>query len=413
MASFDPVVVIGGGTAGCTVVSHLAAQITRDIILVEPGYLAHTDDNPKFYEALSVHGVTRERDVSITSGRTGAYREARVLGGGSAINGMLLTAEEPAHLRGLTRMATDADCGVMGKFLLRAGGEFSRLWWNRGRWNPGRAVNHLVEEGRVRVVSEEATTLTFRGDRVTSVIVGDTEIVVSHVVMCAGAIATPDLLLSSGCGEKNPTIGKGLQNHPSISVPFRLDEPSTARFDASVVYRCVTSGDGEISFFAFERASEVECQLGVVTVALMNPQSRGAVTRIDNHGLVDFNVLATPRDRDCLTSGVEQLVSLLSRSEIVSGAHLAEASSGNFSIQDFSNSSAGERDSLVYRHVDVLAHATSSCAQSVDGRGALRGFEGVTVADASILSTIPNCTPAAPVTIEALRIARILGEEMS
>ena len=165
--------------------------------------------------------------------------------------------------------------------------------------------------------------------------------------------------------------------------------------------------------FAFERASEVDSQLGVITIALMNPVSRGAVTRNSSHSIVDFNVLATPRDRECLTGGVEHLISLLSRSEREPRAHLADAVSGNFSIRDFSNSSEEERDSLVYQHVEVLAHATSSCAQSVDGRGALRGFEGVTIADASILSTIPNCTPAAPVTIEALRIARILGEEMS
>jgi choline dehydrogenase-like flavoprotein len=413
MVTRAPIVVIGGGTAGCTVVSHLAAQTTRDIVLVEPGAMVRTDENPRFYDALEANGVTRERDVVIAQGRCGTYREARALGGGSAINGMLLTGEEPLHLRGLTRMATTADCGMMGQVLLHAGGEFSRLWWNRGRWNPGRAVNHLIEEGRIRMVSGEVEVLSFQQDQVASVVTSDSEIATSHVVLCAGAIATPALLLRSGCGDKNSTIGVGLQNHPCISVPFDLGESTAARFDASVMYRFATMCSDEISMFAFERASTNDEQLGVVTVALMTPQSRGAVTMRNGECSVDFNVLDVESDRQSLTEGVEALVAMLGEGELPGGVHIAEASPQHFSLHKFAESSADTRAELLQAHVDVLSHATSSCAQSVDERGAVLGFGGVTVADASVLPRTPNCTPAAPVTIEALRIARILGEELS
>jgi len=223
MTTRPPVVVIGGGTAGSTVVSYLAAHTTHEIVLIEPGQLVASDDDSRFYDALSQVGVTREYEVIVSHGRVRPYREARALGGGSAVNGLLLTGEEPEHLRGLTRMATYDDCGAMGSMLLQAGGEFSRLWWNRGRWNPGRAVNHLVEEGRVRLMSQQAQSVQFSGNRVASVIVDNAEIDVQHVVLCAGAIESPALLLRSGCGISNPAIGRGLQNHPAIDIPFSLN----------------------------------------------------------------------------------------------------------------------------------------------------------------------------------------------
>lgn len=404
---------VGGGTAGCTVVSHLASNTTRDIVLVEPGDVVLTDDSSHFYEALTQDAVTHERSVHLLHQRRVTYRDARAIGGGSAINGMLLTGDEPQHLRGLTRMATRADCGAMGEMLLNAGGEFSRLWWNRGRWNPGRAVNHLVEEGRIRVVKSECDEIIFRGQRAQSVRTSQNDIEASHVVLCAGAIATPDILLRSGCGDINPSIGMGLQNHPVINVPFVLDEPSRARFDASVVYRGDVSHSGKIAMFAFERASLIENQLGVVAIALMNPESTGSVTRVGETCVVDFNVLSSSNDLQCLIDGVETLVRSIGDSQSLQGVRLADPAPNSFSLAEFSVSNLADRREMVMKHVDVLSHATSSCSSSVDKNGRLQGFEGVAVADASILPSVPNCTPAAPVTMEALRIARILGEELA
>ena len=413
MTSRAPVVVIGGGTAGSTVVSHLAANTTRDIVLIEPGHLVGTDDDSLFYNALSQPGVTRETDVFVTQGRNRSYREANALGGGSAINGMLLTGGEPDHLRGLTRMATSADCGVMGNMLLQAGGEFSRLWWNRGRWNPGRAVNHLVDEGRVRIISQHAVEIHFSDARVTSVVVENEEIEAGHLVLAAGAIATPALLLRSGCSAGNSEIGRGLQNHPVINIPFELSEPSHARFDASVIYRYGTPDLTEIMMFAFERASQMEDSLGVVAVALMTPDSVGEVDVVDGRVRVQFNCLDTHRDREGLVNGVERAVSLFVGRNQQDGIRLATPHTDNFSLINFQTQTADERREYVLEHVDILSHATSSMSQAVGQNGQLKGFSGVTVVDASILPRVPHETPAAPATMGALRIARILGKELS
>ena len=413
MTTRPPVVVIGGGTAGSTVVSYLAAHTTHEIVLIEPGQLVTSDDDSRFHDALSQSGVTREYEVIVSHGRVRPYREARALGGGSAVNGMLLTGDEPEHLRGLTRMATDDDCGALGSMLLQAGGEFSRLWWNRGRWNPGRAVNHLVEEGRVRLMTQEAQSVQFSGNRVASVIVDNAEIDAQRVVLCAGAIESPALLLRSGCGNVNPAIGQGLQNHPAIDIPFSLNEPSRARFDASVVYRYDMQETGNVMMFAFERASRDESQIAVLSIAAMSPDSVGSVTLDSGVTRIDFNTLATLRDQMCLVGGIEKAISLLEERLPSSDLCLAEPHPLNFSLTDFQSYSDENQRDYVLRHVDVLAHSSSSCFAAVDQNGSLEGFAGISLADASILPNVPHDTPAAPVTMEALRVARILGKELS
>ena len=135
----DPVVVVGGGTAGCTVVAHLAAATDADIVLIEPGGRSPSDDVPGFFDVLAGADSWPVED----------YGQPRVLGGGSAVNGLVLSGDPPPHVEGLTRMATPADMGPAAQALLAAGGRPLRLWWNGGRWNPGRAVAHLVDEGRI------------------------------------------------------------------------------------------------------------------------------------------------------------------------------------------------------------------------------------------------------------------------
>ena len=91
-----PIVVIGGGTAGCTVVSTLAAITTRTIVLIEPGPSSVHDDEAAFFTVLSDDSLSREVQTTLVDGGLDTpYVQAHVLGGGSAINGLLLTGDEP------------------------------------------------------------------------------------------------------------------------------------------------------------------------------------------------------------------------------------------------------------------------------------------------------------------------------
>ena len=135
---------------------------------------------------------------------------------------MLLTGEEPHHVRGLTRLAQPDDMGQVARALLASGGRPARLWWNRGRWNPGRALHHLVEEGRVDLRRHPVTRLHHTGGVISAVACGDEVIETDCVVLTAGAIASPALLLTSGLADVSPRIGHGLQDHPCITFSLQL-----------------------------------------------------------------------------------------------------------------------------------------------------------------------------------------------
>jgi choline dehydrogenase-like flavoprotein len=90
MTTHLPIVVIGGGTTGCTVVSTLAAMTTRPIVLIEPGLSSVHDDEAAFFTVLTDETLFREIQTTLIDGGIDKpYVQANVLGGGSAINGLL------------------------------------------------------------------------------------------------------------------------------------------------------------------------------------------------------------------------------------------------------------------------------------------------------------------------------------
>jgi choline dehydrogenase len=393
---------VGAGTAGCTVVSYLANNTKHPIIVLEPGGYGD-DDDPQFLN-LS------DSDLLVTA--HDGYVQARAMGGGSAVNGLLLTGDEPEHLRGLTRLANEEDIGTVGRGLLGAGGRFSRLWWNGGRWNPGRALRHLIEEGRVTHISRTVSHLLIEDGRVVGVDCGGEPMHAAAVVLCAGAINSPGVLLASGVHELNPAIGQGVQNHPTITAQFSVDATQHPRFDAAVVREWSTTHGGQMLNVAYERVAKNCDDVGSLSVSLMNPIRRGHVgLSPDEMPTVDFSLLEEADDLVNMVSGVRDLVQILSsgnfsndaESVTVEGLPLAE-------LREYEDAQLAK---WVLQAVRGVSHAASSCAQAVDSSGRVLGLENCWIADASVLVSIPTVTPAAPVTMEALRIARKIGESLS
>lgn len=381
------VVIVGGGTAGCMVTSYLANNTDAQLVLIEPEQLSPHDDTSQFFDVVN----------------------EKYLGGGSAINGLLLTGDEPEFARGLTRVATEKDAGPMGRLLLSNGGRFSRMWWNNGRWNPGRAVEHLRQGGRIRIVHETVEKVVVRNGSVTGVVTPTGIIEADFVVLTAGALITPKILFNSEISELQDRIGVGLQNHPCISFTLALDECSVATFDACVVRESQSLSGQHLMMVAYERASSAENKLGLFTVALMSPLSRGVFSGTSEDQQADYRFLEDPKDLASMREGVQDLVQMLRNSykgDVFvddDGTQLDRL----FGLSDI------QLDEWIQRHVTPLSHAASSCSAVIDESGRVLGVTGLFVADASALAQVPSCTPAAPVTLEALRIAEILREEFA
>ena len=409
-----PIVVIGGGTAGCTVVSTLSSLTTQPIVLIEPGSPSLHDDESAFFSVLADAALSREVQITLVDGGSDQpYVQAQVLGGGSAINGLLLTGEEPSFLSGLTRVASEADCGQVGTALLAENGRFSRLWWNGGRWNPGRAVQHLVDEGRVTIISDSVTYLEHAQRVVTVAHTTNEAIEGSLFVMCAGALATPALLLHSSLERAVSGIGDGLQNHPTITFTLQLKQSVSQRFDAAVVRESRSSSGAELLTIAYERTNADDATTGLLSVSLMDPESRGGVWRSQTAMQHDFNMLATIRDRVAMREAVRELISTAMSASFSAISHRVLVDSDGTSVEVLDAMKNAELDEWIAEHLTVVSHATSSCHEIVDSDGKVRGVGNLYIADSSILHSVPPCSPAGPVVIEAARIARALGETLT
>jgi len=409
-----PIVVIGGGTAGCTVVSTLAAMTTQPIVLIEPGSPSLHDDESAFFSVLADAALSREVQITLVDGGSDQpYVQAQVLGGGSAINGLLLTGEEPSFLSGLTRVASEADCGQVGTALLTENGRFSRLWWNGGRWNPGRAVQHLVDEGRVTIISDSVTYLEHAQRVVTVAHTTNEAIEGSLFVMCAGALATPALLLHSSLERAVTGIGDGLQNHPTITFTLQLKQSVSQRFDATVVRESRSSSGAELLTIAYERTNADDALTGLLSISLMDPESRGGVWRSQTAMQHDFNMLATIRDRVAMREAVRELISTAMSASFSAISHRVLVDSDGTSVDVLDAMKNAEFDEWIAEHLTVVSHATSSCHEIVDSDGKVRGVGNLYIADSSILHNVPPCSPAGPVVIQAARIARAIGETLT
>lgn len=409
-----PIVVIGGGTAGCTVVSTLAAMTTQPIVLIEPGSPSLHDDESAFFSVLADAALSREVQITLVDGGSDQpYVQAQVLGGGSAINGLLLTGEEPSFLSGLTRVASEADCGQVGTALLAENGRFSRLWWNGGRWNPGRAVQHLVDEGRVTIISDSVTYLEHAQRVVTVAHTTNEAIEGSLFVMCAGALATPALLLHSSLERAVTGIGDGLQNHPTITFTLQLKQSVSQRFDATVVRESRSSSGAELLTIAYERTNADDAITGLLSISLMDPESRGGVWRSQTAMQHDFNMLATIRDRVAMREAVRELISTVMSASFSAISHRVLVDSDGTLVEVLDAMKNAEFDEWIAEHLTVVSHATSSCHEIVDSDGKVRGVENLFIADSSILHSVPPCSPAGPVVIQAARIARAIGETLT
>lgn len=392
----------------------LAARTDHELVVVESGQYSRHDDESRFMNVLADTSLQSIHQVHlVANGPLIPYVQARCVGGGSAINGLLLTSEIPDVAVAMTSMARSEQLGDVGRALLASGGEPSQLWWNHGRWNPGRALMHLVEEERITMISGDVVDVVGDHDTSKGVQLLDQVIEADLVVMCAGAIATPKILLQSFVGSLNPHIGHGLQDHPCVTFAVQLQNESDSFFDTGVIRRGRTRTGEQYLIVAYERASWSEGHLGLVSVLLMTPHSRGKVSMVEGTCDVNLNMLDDARDVVAMREALWALMDTVQHESFAAISHGVYADDEGTSVDELRQYSQVDLDKWIRANLRPVSHVAASCSKAVHDNAALRSVEGVYIADASVLASVPPHTPAGPVTIEARRIAREIEGALS
>ena len=291
----------------------------------------------------------------------------------------------------------------------------------RGRPNltiqPGFRANRVVLEGSRAVGVEGETsdgTITVYGD---------------EVVLAAGAIGSPHLLLLSGVGpvahldevdvpvkHDLPGVGLNLRDHPQVLVLFRNHKTPSLdldhRFGRDVLRYTASGSDlrndmlihpngrghtiGRNMTYIDGGASEQRSDFGM-TVCLYLAESAGRLAlQMSDPGVqpyIDYNYLATEFDRSRMREAVRICLELSRR------RGLAEIVEAPFNPTEDIAESDELLDEWLLRNVRTSHHISGTCKMGpssdptavVDQFGKVHGLDALRVADASIM---PDCIRA-------------------
>jgi choline dehydrogenase-like flavoprotein len=281
------------------------------------------------------------------------------------------------------------------------------------------------------------------GSRVIGVETDRGDVDADEVVLCAGSVATPQLLMLSGVGPRaeleahgiavraDLPVGERFSDHPNLAVGWRPtrplhDErdrfafPTALNFDSSGPAGRYPQGDLEILLVAkpvgllfgqpgqhavTEADAGTEMQL---LVALQQPLSRGRLGLRSADPLdaprVEYRYLEADDDRARMRTGVRTASAML-RSRAFDGLF-----DGFVSLDEATLGDDARLDAWVAAHLGTAIHLSGTAAMGgvVDGAGRVLGVEGLRVADTSMLPRVPSRGPFNTAVFIGELIARLM-----
>lgn len=295
-----------------------------------------------------------------------------------------------------------------------------RVTTNDGYLEPARSRPNLTIRGgalvdRVLFEGKEA-----RGVRVRF---GDAweEIAAQQVVLCAGAIHSPAILMRSGLGPAEalralgiavlhdlPAVGRNLMDHPilranlALKPAFRASGADARHTNCCLTYSSGLGGERDMIMVAYNHRGLAEGDVGptgAIGVALYDALSRGALRLVcadpEAQPEVEENMLDHPQDRLRLRDGIRRLARICAEPALAATSDAITFSDTTLSIAEAAALPDDALDALMLEYASDIQHAAGTCRMTAheDPRGVVdpelnvRGVIGLRVADASIMPT--------------------------
>ena len=415
--------------------NRLSFDSDRSVILIEGGPDLDRGDlvgdlgGPDFLAALDVPNRTFDSLVATraTGGLASPYPRGRGVGGSSTVNAMVALRGDPDLYRSWgwsdtdeawagvelpQEKADDAELGAVDRALLASApdAERARLTRRHGRRVTAAEASlwPALERSNLTVrVESSVDRVVFEGRRAVGVLMADGDTVAAdHVVLAAGAIHTPAILLRSRVD--TPGVGVGLQDHPS--APFTLLLRAGAVGSPGQLAIGTLLQRDPWQFLPMNHLGVAAPGFGLLMAALMRPHGSAGTVRLASDDptvdpQVDFALLDDPRDVAAMVAGVHIALELLAAPafrDVVEEVYIDASGTTSAAL-----SSDDSIERWVREAVGDYVHASSTCAMGtvVDGDGRLVGYDGVYVCDASVFPSIPDVNTHLPTTMLAERLS--------
>jgi choline dehydrogenase-like flavoprotein len=251
---------------------------------------------------------------------------------------------------------------------------------------------------------------------------GWTEIAAGEILLCAGAIHSPAILMRSGIGPASalarlgiavvrdlPAVGQNFMDHPALRATILLRpehacrDPAQRHTNCCVTYSSGLGGGGtrDMILIGFNHRGLGEAgwptRQGAIAGAVFNAFSRGEVRLVspdpDIDPEVDENMLDDPRDRLRMRDMVRRLAVLTAHPATAAIAESISFAETGLGMDEVAALPADDLDALMLQEAADIQHAAGTCRMAAyeDPRGVVdpdlcvKGVAGLRVADASVM----------------------------
>jgi choline dehydrogenase len=341
----------------------------------------------------------------------------------------------------------------------------------RNRERCSTAVAFLSPEVRKRknlsiITMAQTEKVTFSNKRASGVVIRrndrqETLAATREVILCAGAVGSPQILMLSGVGPVDHLktmgidvvadrrdVGQNMQDHPDYFLQYECTQPVTYHtfanplnmVGAGLQYIFTKSGpcaSVPVESGGFIRSADhievPDIQLQILPrlmndhgrqpieggqrhgylahVTHLRPEGRGSISLASPDPLaaprIHANYLSTEEDRRAMRDGVRRTRTIFAQ-KAFDPYRGPEVWPGEAAQSD------AELDKHIAEHIETDYHCTSTCRMGVDehavvdGSGRVLGVTGLRVADASIMPKIVSGNTNAPTIMIGEKIAAMI-----